>query len=102
MDCKDRVYTKRTKEMKSRVREIIRKRTNIICKKEVELEMMVDYFSYACIYGEDVAPDADKPEKVYLYDWTKLVRDIPEKTIKNHMNIQKELEKDRPYLALEM
>lgn len=62
MDSKDRVYTKRTKEMKTRVREIIRKRSNILVKREVDLDMMVDYFAYACIYGEDVAPDADKTE----------------------------------------
>jgi len=62
MDCKDRVYTKRTKEMKARVREIIRKRSNILVKKEVDLDMIVDYFSYAVIYGEDIAPDAEKPE----------------------------------------
>ena len=24
--------------------------------------MIVDYFSYACIFGEDVAAEADKPE----------------------------------------
>ncbi len=51
MDCKDRVYTKRTKEMKTRVREIIRKRANILVKKEVDLDMIVDYFAFACIYG---------------------------------------------------
>ena len=96
MDCKDRVYTKRTKEMKTRVREIIRKRSNILVKKEVDLDMIVDYFAFACIYGQDVAPDAEKPEKVYLYDWTRLVRDIPERTLKNHMFIQRELEKERP------
>ena len=62
MDCKDRVYTKRTKEMKLRIKEIIRKRSNILVKKEVDLDMIVDYFSYACIFGEDVAQDADKPE----------------------------------------
>lgn len=62
MDCKDRVYTKRTKEMKARVREIVRKRANILIKKEVDLDMIVDYFSYAVIYGEDVAPEAEKPE----------------------------------------
>jgi hypothetical protein len=60
MDCKDRVYTKRTKEMRTRVKEIIRKRSNIIVKREVDLDMIVDYFSYVCIFGEDVAPDADK------------------------------------------
>lgn len=62
MDCKDRVYTKRTKEMKLRIKEIIRKRSNILVKKEVDLDMIVDYFSYACIFGEDVATEADKPE----------------------------------------
>ena len=66
MDCKDRVYTKRTKEMKLRIKEIIRKRSNILVKKEVDLDMIVDYFSYACIFGEDVATEADKPE-VSLY-----------------------------------
>jgi len=49
--------------------------------------MIIDYFSYTCIYGEDVAPDADKPEKVWLYDWSKLVKEIPEKVLKNHMGI---------------
>ena len=67
MDCKDRVYTKRTKEMKQRVKEIIRKRANIIIKKEVDLDMIVDYFAFACIYGQDVAPDAEKPEKVSIH-----------------------------------
>ena len=56
--------------MKTRVKEILRKRSNILVKREVDLDMIVDYFSFACIYGEDVAADADKPEKVYLYDWT--------------------------------
>ena len=64
MDCKDRVYTKRTKEMKTRVKEIIRKRSNILVKKEVDLDMIVDYFAYACIYGEDVSADAEKPEVI--------------------------------------
>ena len=49
-----------------------------------------------------MAPDAEKPEKVYLYDWTKLVRDIPERTLKNHMFIQRELERERPQLAIDM
>ena len=58
--------------------------------------MIIDYISYACIYGEDVAADADKPEKVYLYNWEKLVRDIPEKTLKNHLNIQQQIEIEKP------
>ena len=62
MDCKDRVYTKRTKEMKCRVKEIIRKRSNILVRKETDLDMLVDYFSFVSIYGEDITPDADKPE----------------------------------------
>ncbi len=66
MDCKDRVYTKRTKEMKLRIKEIIRKRSNILVKKEVDLDMIVDYFSYACIFGEDVATEADKPEVSFI------------------------------------
>lgn len=49
--------------------------------------MIIDYISYACIYGEDVAADADKAEKVYLYNWEKLVKDIPERTLKNHLTI---------------
>jgi hypothetical protein len=52
-----------------------------------DIDMICDYFSYACIYGEDVAPEADKPEKVYLYNWEKLVRDIPERTLKSHLQI---------------
>ena len=48
--------------MRARVKEIIRKRTNILIKKDTDLDMIVDYFSYAIIYGEDVAPDADKTE----------------------------------------
>ena len=48
--------------MRTRVKEIIRKRSNIIVKKEVDLDMIVDYFSYVSIFGEDVAPDADKIE----------------------------------------
>ena len=88
MDCKDRVYTKRTKEMQARVREIIKKRSNILVRKMNDIDMIIDYISYACIYGEDVTPDADKAEKVYLYNWEKLVKDIPEKTLKNHIKIQ--------------
>lgn len=87
MDCKDRVYTKRVKEMQNRVREIIKKRSNVIVKRSTDIEMIVDYFSYACIYGEDVAQDADKPEKIYTYNWEKLVKDIPDRTLKNHMVI---------------
>lgn len=60
MDCKDRVYTKRNKEMQVRVRDIIKKRSNIIVKKHTDIEMIIDYFAYAVIYGEDVAPDAHK------------------------------------------
>ena len=67
MDCKDRVYTKRVKEMQLRVRDIIKRRSNILVKKHTDIDMIIDYISYACIYGEDVAPDADKAEKVYLY-----------------------------------
>lgn len=88
MDCKDRVYTKRVKEMQLRVRDIIKRRSNILVKKPTDIDMIIDYISYACIYGEDVAPDAEKAEKVYLYNWEKLVKDIPERTLKNHLNIQ--------------
>ena len=87
MDCKDRVYTKRVKEMQLRVREIIKKRSNILVKRSVDIDMMIDYFAYACIYGEDVATDAVKAEKIYLYNWEKLVKDIPERTLKAHLNI---------------
>ena len=87
MDCKDRVYTKRVKEMQLRVREIIKKRSNILVKRSVDIDMMIDYFAYACIYGEDVATDADKAEKIYLYNWEKLVKDIPERTLRAHLNI---------------
>jgi hypothetical protein len=73
MDCKDRVYTKRTKEMKARVKEILRKRSNILVKREVDLDMIVDYFSFACIYGEDVAPEAEKPE-VIIYFFLRVIR----------------------------
>ena len=62
MDCKDRVYTKRTKEMKIRIKEIIRKRSNILVKKDTDLDMIVDYFAYSHIYGQDIATDADRPE----------------------------------------
>ena len=51
--------------MKARVKDIIRKRCNIILKKETDLDMIVDYFSYACIYGEDIAPDAEKTEVIF-------------------------------------
>ena len=88
MDCKDRVYTKRVKEMQARLKEIIKKRANIIIKQTTHSDMILDYFSYACIYGTDVAPSDD------LGDWTKLVKDIPERVLKNHMMIQQELEKD--------
>jgi len=87
MDCKDRVYTKRVKEMQCRVRDLIKKRTNVIVKRHTDVEMIVDYFSYAVIYGEDVVPGAHMPEKVWVYDWGKLVKDIPERTIRNHYNI---------------
>ena len=82
MDCKDRVYTKRVKEMQARLKEIIKKRANIIIKQTTHSDMILDYFSYACIYGTDVAPSDD------LGDWTKLVKDIPERVLKNHMMIQ--------------
>lgn len=101
MDCKDRVYTKRVKEMQLRVRDIIKRRSNILIKKMTDIDMIIDYVSYACIYGEDVCPDADKAEKVYLYDWTKLVKDIPERTLKNHLNIQQQIEVERPTVAMD-
>lgn len=88
MDCKDRVYTKRVKEMQLRVRDIIKRRSNILVKRLTDIDMIIDYISYACIYGEDVAQDADKPEKIYMYNWEKLVKDIPERTLKNHLEIQ--------------
>ncbi len=87
MDCKDRVYTKRVKEMQIRVRDIIKKRSGIIVKRMTDIDMICDYFSYACIYGEDVAAEADKPEKVLLYNWDKLVKDIPERTLRSHLQI---------------
>jgi hypothetical protein len=55
MDCKDRVYTKRVKEMQVRLKEIIKKRANIIIKKTTDMDMILDYFSYASIYGTDIA-----------------------------------------------
>ena len=61
--------------------------------------MIIDYFAYACIYGEDVATDADKSEKIYLYNWEKLVKDIPERTLKSHLLIQQQLERDKPQVA---
>jgi hypothetical protein len=81
MDCKDRVYTKRVKEMQVRLKEIIKKRANIIVKRITEIDMILDYFAYTCIYGTDVA-DND-----LSYDWSRLVKDIPERTLKTHMMI---------------
>ena len=82
MDCKDRVYTKRVKEMQVWLKEIIKKRANIIIKQTTHSDMILDYFSYACIYGHDVAQSEQGTE-----DWTKLVKDIPERILKNHMLI---------------
>jgi len=70
------------------VRDIIKKRSNIIVKRYTDIEMIIDYFAYACIYGEDVAPEASHPSQVFLYDWGKLVKDIPDRCLKNHMSIQ--------------
>ena len=83
MDCKDRVYTKRIKEMQHRLREIIKKRANIIVKQTTHSDMILDYFSYACIYGTDVVDQKDQD----LQDWSRLVKDIPERVLKNHMLI---------------
>ena len=46
-----------------------------------------------------MAPEAERPEKVYLYDWGKLVKDVPEKTIRNHLAIQKDIELNKPRVA---
>ena len=70
------------------MKEIIKKRANIIIKQTTHSDMILDYFSYACIYGHDVAQSEQGTE-----DWTKLVKDIPERILKNHMLIQQELEK---------
>ena len=51
MDEKDRIYTKRMKELSKTVREIIKKRSNLIPKVKDDIEMIIDYFSYAIIYG---------------------------------------------------
>lgn len=83
MDQKDRVYTKRTKEMKAGVREIIKKRANIIIKDVYELDMICNYFSYIYINGSDVSDGAEKHEKVYTYNWEDILCDIPKRTIKN-------------------
>lgn len=83
MDCKDRVYTKRVKEMQCRLKEIIKKRANIIIKQITHSDMILDYFSYACIYGTDVTEQDDQG----IEDWSKLVKDIPERVLKNHMMI---------------
>ena len=88
MDCKDRVYTKRVKEMQLRVREIVKRRSNVLVRKMHDIDMIIDYMAYACIYGEDIVPEADRAEKVWMYDWGKLVKDIPERTLKNHLKIQ--------------
>ena len=61
--------------------------------------MIIDYFAYAIIFGQDVAPEAERPEKVYLFDWGKLVKDVPEKTIRNHLAIQKDIELHKPTVA---
>lgn len=82
MDCKDRVYTKRVKEMQVRLKEIVKKRANIIIKQTTHTDMILDYFSYACIYGTDIAQSEQGME-----DWSKLVKDIPERVLKNHMMI---------------
>eukprot|EP00353_Schmidingerella_taraikaensis_P007507 CAMPEP_0185590670 /NCGR_PEP_ID=MMETSP0434-20130131/61599_1 /TAXON_ID=626734 ORGANISM="Favella taraikaensis, Strain Fe Narragansett Bay" /NCGR_SAMPLE_ID=MMETSP0434 /ASSEMBLY_ACC=CAM_ASM_000379 /LENGTH=70 /DNA_ID=CAMNT_0028215023 /DNA_START=133 /DNA_END=345 /DNA_ORIENTATION=+ len=58
MDCKDRVYTKRVKEMQLRVREIVKRRSNVLVRKMSDIDMIIDYMAYACIYGEDVAPSS--------------------------------------------
>lgn len=90
MDCKDRVYTKRVKEMQVRLKDIIKKRANIVVRQMQDIDMIIDYFSYACIYGCDVAEDKQ------VYDFEKLVKDIPEKTLKTHMLIQTQIEQEMP------
>ena len=47
MDAKDRIYTKRTKELLVTVREIIKKKTGLISMRHCDLDMLVDYFAYA-------------------------------------------------------
>lgn len=69
--------------MQVRLKEIIKKRANIIIKQTTHSDMILDYFSYACIYGTDVAANEHGTE-----DWSKLVKDIPERVLKNHMMIQ--------------
>lgn len=55
--------------MKLRIKEIIRKRSNILCKKDTDLDMIVDYFAYAHIYGQDITLDAEKPEvSAFMFD----------------------------------
>jgi hypothetical protein len=83
------------------VKEIIKLRSNVVIKKFSDLDMIVDYFSYAIIYGQDVTAEACRPEKVYTYDWSKLVKDIPEKTVTNHLAIQKDIEVSKPRVAEE-
>mmetsp|Transcript_8539 Transcript_8539/g.14400 ORF Transcript_8539/g.14400 Transcript_8539/m.14400 type:complete len:210 (-) Transcript_8539:295-924(-) len=101
MDDKDRVYTKRTKDLHTTVRDIIKSRSNITPKRYTDIDMIVDYFSYAIIHGQDVVADAQKADqgRTYLYDWSKLVKGIPERTIKSHLAIQKELEGRNPEVA---
>lgn len=51
--------------------------------------MIINYFAYACIYGCDVGAEATDTNE-------KLLKDIPEKTLKTHLLIQEKLEVELP------
>ena len=43
--------------MVAQVREIIKQHTGILIQRICEVDMIADYFAYAIIHGEDVAPE---------------------------------------------
>ena len=85
--------------MHKSVREYVRK-TSGLSPLETDIAMIIDYFSYAVIYGEDVVPEGQQSNissgRAYMYDWSKLIKGVPDRTIRGHLAIQKELEMENP------
>lgn len=66
----------------------------------VQLDMIIDYFAWSTIYGEDIggkdAGERIAKDRIFIYDWAKMVGEIPQKTIRNHLAVQREVEIQKP------
>ena len=97
MDQKDGVYTRIITTIRERAQVIFRNAKVTTSNEQIlnlELDMMIDYFAWAFIHGEDTvdALEVSNEQKIYTYDWGSLIADV----LQSHLAIQSEIEKIKP------